>query len=189
MNAQTPNEYMKPTAVEAMITNLTRSGSAFARELSGKRDIFISANMVQRHSIDRGDKLIVMTVPSRAHTTWRPEHGTIQPAELFAIHVMSADEYRELTESQPDEIIEEDNLEERILTILENGPATASAITGIIDDGTRIQTVFDALCAMHREGDVARATIKARETQKQASRVVWALTIHELTPPQAKIHE
>jgi len=189
MNIHFTQENHKPVAVEAMVTNLTRSGSAFARDLSSNRDIFISANMVQRHRVDRGEKLIAMTVPSRAYLTWRPEHGTIQPAELFAIHVMSHDEYQELTDSQPDEIIEEETLEDRILSILQNGPATASAITDIIDDGTRIQTVFDTLCAMHRDGEVCRATIKARECQKQASRVVWALTIHELTPSQAKIHE
>lgn len=189
MNIHVAHANSKPVAVEAMVTNLTRSGSAFARDLGSNRDIFISANMVQRHRVERGERLIVMTVPSRAFLTWRPEHGTIQPAELFAIHVMSADEYQELTDSQPDEIVEEESLEDRIMSILENGPATASAITGIIDDGTRIQTVFDALCALHRDGEVCRATIKARECQKQASRVVWALTIHELTPSQAKIHE
>ena len=82
MNIHFTQENHKPVAVEAMVTNLTRSGSAFARDLSSNRDIFISANMVQRHRVDRGEKLIVMTVPSRAYLTWRPEHGTIQPSSI-----------------------------------------------------------------------------------------------------------
>ena len=180
-----PNQ--APTPVEAYVTNFTKSGAAFLREMNGNRDVFVPISIVERAGLNRGDRVFAMAVTNKLYETWTPHLVVMQPAELFAIHVMSAQDYEQMAEqAASDEALEEPTLEDRILDVLEHGPATATHILRILND-SELETrhVFDALCDLHDDGEVSRATIKQRADQKQASFVVWALTTKELIPPMS----
>lgn len=180
-----PNQ--APTPVEAYVTNFTKSGAAFLREMNGNRDVFVPISIVEKTGLNRGDRVFAMAVTNKLYETWTPQLGVMQPAELFAIHVMSAQDYEQMAEqAASDEALEEPTLEDRILDVLEHGPATATHVLRILND-SELETrhVFDALCDLHDDGEVSRATIKQRADQKQASFVVWALTTKELIPPMS----
>jgi hypothetical protein len=81
-----------PVYLEATITNFTKGGSAFAREADGMRDIFVPVAVVERMTLERGDQVIATTVPNRLYESWTPDLGVLRPAELFAIHIVKADE-------------------------------------------------------------------------------------------------
>lgn len=178
----------QPTQLEGYVTNFTRNGAAFVREFDGTRDIFVPVTIVEKTGINRGDRVFAMAVPNKLYETWKPELGVMRPAELFAIHLMDAQEYERMTEeAESDEVLVEDvSLEDRILDVLESGPATAAHILSILNDSAlETRHVFDALAGLHDEGEVSRATIKQRADQKQASFVVWALGTKELIPPMS----
>jgi len=181
-----PNRQV-PTPVEAYVTNFTKSGAAFLREMSGSRDVFVPISIVEKTGLNRGDRVFAMAVTNKLYESWTPELGVMQPAELFAIHVINAQDYEQMTaQAASDEALEEPTLEDRILDVLEHGPATATHILRILNDKSfETRHVFDALCDLHSDGEVARATIKSRPDQKQASFVVWALTTKELIPPMS----
>ena len=181
-----PNRQV-PTPVEAYVTNFTKSGAAFLREFDSNRDVFVPVAIVEKTGINRGDRVVAMAVTNKLYETWTPHLGVMQPAELFAIHVMSAQDYEQMAEqAASDEALEEPTLEDRILDVLEHGPATAAHVLRVLgDDGLETRHVFDALCDLHDDGEVSRATIKQRADQKQASFVVWALTTKELIPPMS----
>ncbi|NIQ12611.1 MAG: hypothetical protein GWO23_24485 [Gammaproteobacteria bacterium] len=181
-----PNRQV-PTPVEAYVTNFTKSGAAFLREMNGNRDVFVPISIVEKTGLNRGDRVFAMAVTNKLYETWTPQLGVMQPAELFAIHVMNAQDYEQMAEqAASDEALEEPTLEDRILDVLEHGPATATHVLRILND-SELETrhVFDALCDLHDDGEVSRATIKQRADQKQASFVVWALTTKELIPPMS----
>ena len=178
----------QPTQLEGFVTNFTRNGAAFVREFDGTRDIFVPVTIVEKTGINRGDRVFAMAVPNKLYETWKPELGVMRPAELFAIHLMDAHEYERMTEeAQSDEVlVEEVNLEDQIIDVLKGGPATAAKILlSIGDDSLETRHIFDALTSMHREGRAAKASIKQRSDQKNASYVVWALDRKELVPPQS----
>lgn len=181
-----PNRQV-PTPVEAYVTNFTKSGAAFLRELDGNRDVFVPISIVEKATLNRGDRVVAMAVSNKLYESWTPELGVMQPAELFAIHVMSAQDYEQMAEqASSDEALEEPTLEDRILDVLEHGPATATHILGVLGDSDlETRHVFDTLSTLHDDGEVSRATIKQRADQKQASFVVWALTTKELIPPMS----
>lgn len=181
-----PNRQV-PTPVEAYVTNFTKSGAAFLREMNGSRDVFVPLSVVEKTGLNRGDRVFAMAVTNKLYETWTPQLGVMQPAELFAIHVMDAQDYEQMAEqAESDEALEEPTLEDRIFEALDHGPATAGHILGLLNDSDlKIHHVFDALCSMHDDAEVARATIKQRAGQKQASFVVWALTAKELIPPMS----
>lgn len=176
-----------PTPLEGYVTNFTRNGAAFVREFDGTRDIFVPVAIVERTGLNRGDRVVAMAVPNKLFESWRPELGVMRPAELFAIHLMDAQEYEQMAEqAQSDDVVEEPSLEDQVLDVLKNGPATASHILKILNDSTlETRHVFDALAGMHEDGEVARATIKQRADQKQSSFVIWALNAKELIPPKS----
>jgi len=181
-----PNRQV-PTPVEAYVTNFTKSGAAFLREMNGSRDVFVPISIVEKTGLNRGDRVFAMAVTNKLYESWTPQLGVMQPAELFAIHVINAQDYEMMTEqAASDEALEEPTLEDRVLDVLEHGPATAAHILRILND-SELETrhVFDALCDLHDDGEVSRATIKQRADQKQASFVVWALTTKELIPPMS----
>ena len=174
-----------PTPLQGYVTNFTKNGAAFVREFDSNRDIFVPVTIVEKTGLNRGDRVFAMAVPNKLYETWRPELGVMRPAELFAIHVMNAHEYEQMAESaQSDEVIEEPSLEDRILELLKHGPASASEVTRILGDA-KIHQTFDSLCNLHKDGHVARATIKQRADQKNASFVIWALDRKELIPPMS----
>jgi DNA-binding HxlR family transcriptional regulator/cold shock CspA family protein len=175
----------KPVYIEATITNFTKGGAAFAREADGIRDIFVPFAVVERTSLERGDQVIATTVPNRLYDSWTPDLGVLQPAQLFAIHVVKADEatIRAMQDaSAHEQIIElpKPNVRDRILAELKEGPFRASALAKKL--GERTHTIFDKLSEMHEEGIVARASLYSRGGQKQASHVVWGLTVDDLFP-------
>lgn len=176
-----------PTPVEAYVTNFTKSGAAFLREFDGNRDVFVPISIVEKTGLNRGDRVVAMAVTNKLYESWTPDLGVMQPAELFAIHVMDAHEYEQMAEqAQSDEALEEPSLEDRVLDVLEHGPATATHVLSVLGDSDlETRHVFDALSTLHDDGEVCRATIKARADQKQASFVVWALTTKELIPPMS----
>jgi DNA-binding HxlR family transcriptional regulator/cold shock CspA family protein len=175
----------KPVYIEATITNFTKGGAAFAREADGIRDIFVPFAVVERTGLERGDQVIATTVPNRLYDSWTPDLGVLQPAQLFAIHVVKADEatIRAMQDaSAHEQIIElpKPNVRDRILAELKEGPFRASALAKKL--GERTHTIFDKLSEMHEEGIVARASLYSRGGQKQASHVVWGLTVDDLFP-------
>jgi hypothetical protein len=180
-----------PTPLEGYVTNFTKNGAAFVREFDGTRDIFVPVAIVERTGINRGDRVFAMAVPNKLYESWTPELGVMRPAELFAIHLMDSKEYDQMTEqAQSDEVIEEPTLEDLILKALDSGPATAGKILRTIgDDSLETRHIFDALSSMHRDGEVAKASIKQRADQKNASYVVWAHDRKELIPPKADDQE
>ena len=180
------NNRPKPLYLEANITNFTKGGAAFAREVDGIRDIFIPLAVVERTSIQRGDHVIATTVPNKLYESWSPDLGVLQPAQLFAIHVVKADEVT--IKAMQDASVAEQTIEvpkptnqQLILEALKDGPYRAAALAKKIGVA-RTYTVFDRLCEMHKEGLVARANLYAKEGQKQASHVVWALSVSDLLP-------
>jgi DNA-binding HxlR family transcriptional regulator/cold shock CspA family protein len=175
----------KPVYIEATITNFTKGGAAFAREADGIRDIFVPFAVVERTSLERGDQVIATTVPNRLYDSWTPDLGVLQPAQLFAIHVVKADEatIRAMQDaSAHEQIIElpKPSVRDRILAELKEGPFRASALAKKL--GERTHTIFDKLSEMHEEGIVARASLYSRGGQKQASHVVWGITVDDLFP-------
>jgi hypothetical protein len=181
-----PNR-QKPVYLEAYITNITKGGAAFAREIGGMRDIFIPVAVVERTNLSRADHVIVTTVPNKLYESWSPDLGVLQPAQLFAIHVVKADEttIRAMQEASADEQVaappKKPSIKELILEALKDGPFRAAALAKKIG-GEQTYTVFDRLCEMHNEGLVARANLYSRGGQKQASCVIWALDINDLLP-------
>jgi DNA-binding HxlR family transcriptional regulator len=175
-----------PVYLEATITNFTKGGSAFAREADGMRDIFVPVAVVERMTLERGDQVIATTVPNRLYESWTPDLGVLRPAELFAIHIVKADEatIRAMQDaSAQEQIIEvpKPATQELILEALKDGPYRASALAKKIGVA-RTYTVFDRLCEMHEEGLIARANLYSKAGQKQASHVIWGLTVHDLFP-------
>lgn len=175
----------KPLYLEATVTNFTKGGAAFAREAEGLRDIFVPFAVVERTGLERGDQVIATTVPNRLYESWTPDLGVLQPAELFAIHIVKADEasIRAMQDASAEEQIIEvpkPSVRDRILAELKDGPFRASALAKKL--GEKTHTVFDRLSEMHEEGIVARASLYSRGGQKQASHVVWGLTIDDLFP-------
>jgi len=180
------NNRPKPVYLEATITNFTKGGAAFAREADGIRDIFIPIAVVERTGLERGDQVIATTVPNKLYESWSPDLGVLQPAQLFAIHVVKADEatIKAMQDaSAAEQIIEvpKPDIKALILEALEDGPYRAAALAKKID-AVRTYTVFDRLCEMHEEGLVARANLYSRSGQKQASHVIWALNVKDLFP-------
>lgn len=176
-----------PTPLQGYVTNFTKNGAAFVREFDSNRDIFVPVTIVEKTGLNRGDRVFAMAVPNKLYETWRPELGVMRPAELFAIHVMNAHEYEQMAESaQSDEVIEEEEetLEDRALAVLAHGPASAGEVARVLGD-EKLHTVFDALNRLHKDGKVARATIKQRADQKRAGFVIWALDRKELIPPMS----
>lgn len=174
----------KPVYIEATITNFTKGGAAFAREADGMRDIFVPVAVVERMELDRGDQVIATTVPNRLYETWTPDLGVLRPAELFAIHIVKADEntIKAMQDaSEQEQIIAVPSLHDMILKALEDGPYRATALAHRIGEKETYK-VFDKLRDMHDEGLVARASLYSRGGQKQASHVVWALKVDELFP-------
>lgn len=176
----------KPLYLEAIITNFTKTGSAFAREINGTRDIFIPVAVAERSDISRGDHVIATTVPNKLYESWSPDLGVLQPAQLFGIHVVKADEstIRTMQEaSAAEQIVEvpKPTTQELILEALKDGPYRAAALAKKIGL-SRTYTVFDKLCEMHNAGLVARSNIYSKGGQKQASYVVWALSSIDLLP-------
>jgi DNA-binding HxlR family transcriptional regulator len=176
----------KPVYIEATITNFTKGGAAFAREADGMRDIFVPVAVVERLTLERGDQVIATTVPNRLYESWTPELGVLRPAELFAIHIVKADEatIRAMQDaSAQEQIIEvpKPTTQELILEALKDGPYRAAALAKKIGVA-RTYTVFDRLCEMHEEGLIARANLYSKAGQKQASHVIWGLTVHDLFP-------
>ena len=176
----------KPVYIEATITNFTKGGAAFAREADGNRDIFVPVAVVERMTLDRGDHVIATTVPNRLYDSWTPDLGVLRPAELFAIHIVKADDatIKAMQDaSAQEQIIEVPNpsTQELILEALKDGPYRASALAKKIGVA-RTYTVFDRLCEMHEEGLIARANLYSKAGQKQASHVIWGLTVHDLFP-------
>lgn len=176
----------KPVYLEATITNFTKGGAAFAREADGIRDIFIPIAVVERTGLERGDHVIATTVPNKLYESWSPDLGVLQPAQLFAIHVVRADDatIKAMQDaSASEQIIEvpKPDTKALILEALKDGPYRASALAKRIGI-SRTYTVFDRLCEMHEEGLVARANLYSRAGQKQASHVVWGLTTVDLLP-------
>jgi hypothetical protein len=176
----------KPVHLEATITNFTRGGAAFAREEGGIRDIFIPIAVVERTNLERGDQVIATTVPNKLYESWTPELGVLQPAQLFAIHVVKTDESTidaMQTASAQEQAIEvpKKDIRELILEELKEGPYRAGALARKIGC-QHVYTVFDRLSDLHDEGKVARANLYSKGGQKQASFVVWALHVDELFP-------
>lgn len=178
------NNRPKPVYLEATITNFTKGGAAFAREADGIRDIFIPIAVVERTGLERGDQVIATTVPNKLYESWSPDLGVLQPAQLFAIHVVKADEaaIKAMQEaSASEQIIKVPTTQELILEALKDGPYRAAALAKKIGVA-RTYTVFDRLCEMHEEGLVARANLYSKGGQKQASHVIWALNVNDLFP-------
>jgi DNA-binding HxlR family transcriptional regulator len=179
----------KPVYLEATITNFTKGGSAFAREADGMRDIFVPVAVVERMTLERGDQVIATTVPNRLYESWTPDLGVLRPAELFAIHIVKADEatIRAMQDASAQEQIIEvpkdvvPTVQELILEALKDGPYRAPALAKKIGVA-RTYTVFDRLCEMHEEGLIARANLYSKAGQKQASYVIWGLTTSDLFP-------
>ena len=174
----------KPVPLEGYVTNFTRNGAAFVREFDGNRDIFVPVTIVEKTRINRGDRVFAMAVPNKLYDSWKPELGVMRPAELFAIHLLDAQEYEQMAEQAlSDEALEEPTLEDRIVDVLNNGPANAATILQALNEpDLETRHVFDALASMHEDGEVSRATIKQRADQKQASYVIWALNAKQLIP-------
>ena len=178
----------KPVHIEATITNFTKGGAAFARENGGMRDIFIPVAVVERMSLERGDFVIATTVPNRLYEEWSPELGVLRPAELFAIHIVKSDDdsIGAMQEaSKQEQLIKAKTTQEKIMEVLEDGPARANDILDIIGGDEKVHTIFHMLNAMHAEGVVARASIYKKKSQVKASFVVWALDADELLPEPA----
>ena len=179
------NERQKPISVEAQITNFTRGGSAFARELKGTRDVFIPVAVAERTGLERGDLVIATTVPNKLYESWSPDLGVMQPAQLFAVHVIKADA-AEIEAMQKAAAAEQAvaapkrSTRDMILEVLKDGPYRAPAIAKKI--GVQTYTAFDELRSMHEDGIVARANLFSKASQKQASYVIWALKVNELLP-------
>lgn len=168
----------KPVHIEAEITNFTKNGSGFARELNGPRHIFIPSTVVSRSRVRAGDIVTASTVPNRLYEEWTPDLGVMQPAQLFAIHltILGADPVEQ--EAAP---VVKKSLSRLILDALQDGPMRAAAIAKFIGE-EKTYPVFDKLEEMHSAGEVAKSNIYARGGQKQASYVIWALHARELFP-------
>ena len=174
-----------PTPLQGYVTNFTKNGAAFVREFDSNRDIFVPVTIVEKAGLNRGDRVFAMAVPNKLYETWHPELGVMRPAEMFAIHVMNAHEYEQMTESAlSDEVIEEEPLEDRILAVLSDGPASAAEVMRVLGED-KSYPVFDELNRMHKDGKVARANIKQRADQKRAGFVIWARDSKELIPPMS----
>jgi DNA-binding HxlR family transcriptional regulator/cold shock CspA family protein len=174
------------THIEAIVTNFTKGGAGFAKEIHGTRDIFIPLSVVEREGIKRGDHVIATTVPNRLHESWTPNLGVMKPAQLFAIHLVKTDEdsIASMQEAAAaEQVVEAPKPDARalILEALREGPYRAAGLAKRIGI-SRTYTVFDRLREMHEEGIVARSAIQSKADQKQASFVVWALTASELLP-------
>jgi DNA-binding HxlR family transcriptional regulator len=179
----------KPVYIEATITNFTKGGSAFAREADGMRDIFVPVAVVERMDLDRGDQVIATTVPNRLYESWTPDLGVMRPAELFAIHIVKADEsaIRAMQDaSAAEQMIKVKSIEERLLEALEHGPCRAAMLAKYIGD-MKVDTVFGRLETLHKDGLVARSSIYSTQGQVNASYVVWALDAKELIPELAEL--
>lgn len=178
----------KPVYIEATITNFTKGGAAFAREADGMRDIFVPVAVVERMELDRGDQVIATTVPNRLYESWTPDLGVLRPAELFAIHIVKADEsaIRAMQDaSAAEQMIKVKTIEERLIEALEHGPCRAAMLSKHFD--IKVDTIFNRLEGLHRDGLVARSSIYATQGQANASYVVWALDAKELIPELAEL--
>lgn len=179
------NDRPKPLYIEAQITNFTKTGSAFAREVNGLRDVFIPVAVAERTGLARGDIVIATTVPNKLYESWSPDLGVLQPAQLFAVHVTKADAAA-IEAMQKAAVAEQvaappkPSTRDMILEVLKDGPYRAPAIAKKI--GVQTYTVFDELRSMHENGIVARANLFSKASQKQASCVIWALKVNELLP-------
>lgn len=176
----------KPVHIEANITNFTKNGAAFAREVDGMRDIFIPIAVVERIDLQKGDHVVATTVPNRLYESWNPDLGVLRPAELFAIHVIKADEsaISAMQDASAEEqlIVAKRPLSERLLECLQEGPHRARHIAEKLGD-ERADAVFSRLDDLHQDGLVCKSIIYAHGKQKHASFVVWALNSHDLLPP------
>lgn len=168
----------KPVHIEAEITNFTRNGSGFARELDGTRHIFIPSTVVSRSSVRVGDIVTASTVPNRLYEEWTPDLGVMQPAQLFAIHLALLG--AEPVEQAPAPVVKK-SLSKLILEALQDGPMRAAAIAKFIGE-EKTYVVFDKLEELHNAGDVAKSNIYSRGGQKNSSYVIWALHAKELFP-------
>jgi DNA-binding HxlR family transcriptional regulator len=187
------NDRTKTIQLACEITNITKSGAAFAKEINGARSIFVPFPIVERSGIYRGDLVLATTVPNKLYESWSPGLGVMQPAELFAVHVEALDftqshqeqedQYEEREPEAKEQVVDvpKPSIQDRIMLALSDGPYRASALAKKIG-GEPTYVVFDTLRDLHRDGKVARASIYTKDGQKQASCVVWGLTMHDLLP-------
>ena len=175
----------------AVVTNVTQSGSVFARHMETMRDIYVRRTASESLNLKVGQMIDVFVEPSHQFMSWVPDSGKRKPAELFAQFIVIKEGLDEQPEpvNQPEEL----SIRDRILDVLQEGAMTAKYAAEKINIACPLYentyTVADEMMRMHREGLICRAVIKSREGQTRAGRLVYALTVADLMPSRVSDDE
>ncbi len=156
--------------------------TSFALEEGTLEQVFVSARLAKMFDINVNDHLKVLVTPNKV-----PENTT----QWYAIYVEHTDEPEHpSTMYEPEQVehapIKQTELTSRqkfgdaILKYLRDGIDSAKNIGEYV--GTDTTTATHALISLHKDGLVARASIRKNADQTRDSHVLWGVKTSDFLP-------
>jgi|SRR6056297_2449964 len=184
-------DYTQALEKHIVVVNQLDTKTTFAVEPETGEQVFVSARLARMFNIVPGDHLRAFVTPNKVPENtvqWyaiyvTPEAPPENPFAMLAHMTEEVEEVEEAPEAAPAKPLRDtarNRHQEAILNHLKDGVDTAKNIADEL--GSDTTTISTALIAMHKDGLVARAGVKAKPDQLKDSHVLWALKASDFLP-------
>lgn len=171
-----------------IVTNQLDTMSTFALEEDTGEQVFISAKLARNFNITEGDILqtfvIKNNIPENSvdwYAIFVKQIGRVEKPHAVGeqIEMFPEDAPEPKPEAERPDLKSQDAA---VMKYLENGIATAKEVGAAI--GVEAYGAAYSLSRLHKQGKVARASIRKREDQVKDSLVLWGLQLSDFLPEE-----